>query len=938
MKPILSIDIETRSKLDLKDCGVFRYANDPSTKVMCIGYAFTGEPAKIIRTFEGELPPREVIDHIKAGGLVSAFNAAFDVTVLNLHQYAGMSQIRPFQIVDTQAMANACGLFGKLDDVLQQLGAENRKDAEGKKVMLKLCKPNRKGVWVETPELLEKLYDYCINDVNIEKQLLDKLPRLPAMEQFLWEDIYKANLRGVPIDVKAAKHLAHLVDKAKEQAAVRIEYITRGAVKGLDAHKQLKEWIQDKGVYCESTDKASVTSLLNSELPDNVREVLTLRQENGLSSTAKLEAMIRCEVNGFVRGVTSYYGANTGREAGRLVQMQNLARPETKHDKIEKALDTTDFRGMLEDLGSIPKVAKDCIRGLIQAPEGYKWVSADYSNIEGRVLAWLAGEEWRLQAFRDQDAGKGGDMYVLSYKQTFKCCDDEALSNRQKGKTLELACLTKETKVLTAKGWKQIIEISEKDLLWDGDKWVKSKGVHFMGFQNVINVMGVSITKNHMVLTNRWEEIQDVLKGGTLYLAMETGKEALQSLGALGIDFTAKVGTLNLKSFVIAAAMRTLLRLVVIYAANLQRVICALKQRLERGKKNILSTLTLYKTWSIGGDYSGGFQLFSQEQTPRMTRRGIMERGGYSLTNLGEKIRRFFLSTSLHLKGGTNRVLNSIGSIMIKGTSRAICGSLVRARTLRIEEVYTNFKSAYLNWKHKLKDLKQRRAVYDIVDCGDLNRFVIKCSDGAMVVHNCGFQGGVGAFRRMEGIGQSPYSDAEVDVLIKAWRQANPAIVKLWEATQAAAVRAIKMPGALVQASRNTAFKCDGKVLKHYLPNGRAIWYQNAKLSAGKYGSEITYVGKDSVTGRICTLKTYGGSLVQGATQGTARDVLCAARFRLTSLGWDYRYSVHDEVNSLEPINGRSVDDYIKIMTMPVNWAEGLPVAAAGWEGRRYRK
>ena len=423
----LHIDFETYSLADLPSAGAEKYAADPSTGIWCMAWAFDdGDPAFWIPK-EGHLPV-DLEAHIAQGGLVWAHNVAFELAIWTsvLPQYAaGRPPLRVDQTRCTMSMALAMGLPGSLEGAGNALGLEDRKDDKGRRVMLQLSQPRVRPAlpgmaveWWDPTVALAKhqiLWEYCRQDVRAERALATRLLALsPAEERVRMLD-QLINSRGIGLDIPAAKGLASLVESERQRLDGRMRVLTGGVVSSGREVGRLAEWVSSQGIPVSSVARYEIEQLLDGAriLPPLVREALEIRRQVGLSSTAKIGAMLeRASEDGRMRGLLRYHGAATGRWTGGGPQPQNLPRGvlSLAPGEVDAFLrvaarvnGSTTEAGAFADLcwgAPAMRVAADCLRGLLVAGKGKDLVGADLSSVEARVLAWLAGEEGVLEEFR----------------------------------------------------------------------------------------------------------------------------------------------------------------------------------------------------------------------------------------------------------------------------------------------------------------------------------------------------------------------------------------------------------------------------------------------------------------------------------------------------------------------------------------------------------
>lgn len=444
---LLSIDIETYSSIDLTKWGVYRYVDAPDFKILLFAYAFDDESVEIVDFTAGEELPYRVRNALMSKDYIkTAFNANFEITCINkfFNINLDISQWRC-----TAVMALELGLPGRLGKVAEVLGNDEQKDTRGKKLINYFCKPCKptKANDGRTRNLPEhnvedwKIFkEYCIQDVETERAIRKRLEKFSITdnEQKLWVYDQRINSRGVRLDIKFIQNAISFNESAQNELIAKSKSIT--GLENTNSVAQLKKWVSERlGKNIEKLDKAVVEELIKNSDNTEVVKVLRLRQSLGKSSVAKYSAMINgvCSDNR-LRGLLQFYGANrTGRWAGRIVQVHNLPQNHLPDLAEAKELVLNNDYDTFEMLYDVPKTLSELIRTSFIPSDGRRFIVADFSAIEARVVAYLAREQWRLDVFKNR-----GDIYCASASQMFGVPVEKHGINghlRQKGKIAELA-------------------------------------------------------------------------------------------------------------------------------------------------------------------------------------------------------------------------------------------------------------------------------------------------------------------------------------------------------------------------------------------------------------------------------------------------------------------------------------------------------------------
>ncbi|MFD3768906.1 DNA polymerase, partial [Paenibacillus lactis] len=443
---LLQIDLETYSSVDIKKSGVYPYVEAPDFEILLFAYAWDDEPVTVIDFTDFEELPGDVLKALTDPRIIkTAFNANFERTALAKHLGVPMP---PEQWHCSSVHALTMGLPGDLDGVAKVLKVDQQKDSAGKaliKYFSTPCKPTKanggrtRNLPYHDPVKWQQYKEYNQQDVEAERAVRKAIEKyeISEFEHRLWALDQKINDNGICLHPDLPARAIECDNAFKERTIEEAKELT-----GLDnpnSPAQLKAWLEEEeGIQIDGLTKDTIPTLIKEVKSDRARAMLKLRQQLAKTSVKKYEAMerARCQ-DGRVRGLLQFYGANrTGRWAGRLVQVQNL--PQNKIPDLELARDlllSGDYELLEMLFGAPPFVLSQLIRTAFIPSPGSRFIIADFSAIEARVIAWLAGENWRLEVFKTH-----GKIYEASAAQMFNLSLEEITKElRQKGKIAELA-------------------------------------------------------------------------------------------------------------------------------------------------------------------------------------------------------------------------------------------------------------------------------------------------------------------------------------------------------------------------------------------------------------------------------------------------------------------------------------------------------------------
>lgn len=525
----LAIDIETYSDVDLISCGVYKYSSSPYFEILLIAYSVDDKETVCIDVANGEEPPKEFMEMLFDDTVTkTAFNANFERTCFsNYYQHS----FRPEAWRCTAVQAAMLALPLSLEGVGAVLGLDKQKMTEGKELIKYFCSPCKatksnggrtRNLPKDAPEKWRQFKTYCIRDVDVEKQIRQRLAKfpIPKREQEIYCLDQRINDRGIMVDRNLVNHAVACDLLYKETATARAYELT--GLENPNSVSQLKLWLKEKGLEVDSLAKDTVKDL-SMKAEGDVQEVLKLRLATSKTSVKKYEAIDRSVcAESRVHGLLQFYGANrTGRWAGRLVQIHNLPQNHLPDLELARALVS---EGRYEKVElfyeSTPNVLSELIRTAFVAKPGCRFIISDYSAIEARVLAWLAGEEWRLQVFETH-----GKIYEASASAMFHVPIEEITKTsplRQKGKISELALgYGGAVGALTSMGALKM-GLTEEELPGLVSTW-RSANPHITAFWWAVDDAAITAVRDKK--TSRVGRVSFEYKSGILFVTLPSGRK-----------------------------------------------------------------------------------------------------------------------------------------------------------------------------------------------------------------------------------------------------------------------------------------------------------------------------------------------------------------------------------------------------------------------------
>ena len=447
----ISWDLETYSSVDLTKCGVYRYCESEDFEILLAAYSIDGGAVQVTDLACGEKLPQEILDALEDETVEKwSYNSQFErICLSRLLGYPAGDYLAPESWRCSMVWASTLGLPRSLESVGAVLGLEKQKLTEGKDLIRYFCVPCRptkanggrtRNLPEHDPEKWERFKAYNLRDVETEMQIQERLSRFPVPD-FIWEEYQldqEINDRGIGVDMELVRQAIAMDARSREWLTASMQELTE--LENPNSVQQMKQWLADHGLETDTLGKTAVAELVKTA-PEPLREVLSLRQQLAKNSVKKYTAMENAVcADSRAHGMFVFYGANrTGRFSGRLIQLQNLYKntmPDLAQARALVRSGNYEALSMLYE--DIPDTLSQLIRTAFVPQDGRKLIVADFSAIEARVLAWLAGEKWVLEVFE-----KGGDIYCETAARMFHCRVEKHGENaelRQKGKQATLSC------------------------------------------------------------------------------------------------------------------------------------------------------------------------------------------------------------------------------------------------------------------------------------------------------------------------------------------------------------------------------------------------------------------------------------------------------------------------------------------------------------------
>ena len=904
----LWLDRETFSEYDLKEVGTYRYADHAED--LLISYAIGDGPAQV-----WDCTAEPIHDALymamQEADIVWAHNAQFDKAI---HKGPAQRALPPIALDRWQcsmALALSHALPASLAELCEALEIpdDQAKLAEGKKLINLFCKPqpaNRKvqrATRLTHPAEWARFKVYAAQDIEAMRACVRRMPRWnwDASAIAEWHCDQRINERGFYADRELTQAGIRAAVTEKTRIGTRFRELTGGVVDRPSQRAQFCAYLNEQ--FCVNLDNTRGETF-QQELKDpsmdaRCAELMRLSIASNKTSTAKYAALDPAiQADQRFRGGLQFAGAGrTRRWAGRMFQAQNLpSRGLPAAEAVELYIDMLKVNSHDLYFDDLMRYGAAALRGIVTPAPDNKLVVADLANIEGRMLAWVAREQWKLAAFREYDAGTGPDLYNITAVSIIGG-DPWNVPKKDRnvfGKVPDLACLAADTRVLTQRGLVPIVSVLTTDFLWDGESWVNHEGLQDHGVRPVVNVDGITATPDHLINTQgTWLQAWELATNAdTLNRALATGSVSYASLGLSEVPGAASARC----SCSALAGVQCLTLLNPTCVAEKQPAATGAPSKKALTPENTFGDMqTCAPTRHTADGCSTGWPLLLTAAETQTTKRTPTTAGAASgCTPNGCKTENSSSDTCCPYLDGTTPSSNWTGRTQTGATCRGTCGSSPSEKTATTSEQSQDSK----------QKLPTSQPVYDLLNAGPRHRFLVKSDSGWLLVHNSGYQGGVAGYQtfahaygikmadhwdtiqkqiapghvakawdNLNSWGRKSQQSLEIsdiewvasETCKLAWRARHRATVQFWYDLQTAAKNAINEWGSVQSAGPYIKVRCvnhqDQRWMLVKLPNGRYITYFEPRLIDGA----ITYMGESAEEGKTTRqwirVWTHGGKM-----------------------------------------------------------------------------
>ena len=961
---LLFLDTETYSPESLSGgsgVGAYKYAEHPEAAVALTAYALDDAPVRVLGE-PGDDPDEwgeyeRFFEMLQDPGVLKvAHNASFDRVQLSAYVCGRGTGwfLHPAQWADTMHIAALSGLPRGLDALAAALGVEG-KDSAGPALIRRFAVPQRatkkraagRIYGFQEPEKWAEYEHYCAQDVETLRDVwhaLEADPYAVTPPEGVERDVEVAselvNDLGLPVDRSLVTDGIAAERRARTALYGQLQEVT--GLENPASTAQLTAWLKescDRLADLPDVRRKTLEALLDDSdgMPDRVVTALRLRVDLARTSGRKLHVLDRATgAHDRIRGCFQYAGAHTGRWAGRLAQPQNLPREQLPAGESVEGVQAAVRRGEQVPQTTVAAL----IRPAISQPPSTSILVCDYSSIEAIVLAWLAREQWVVDAYREQR-----DLYVETAARMSQAVGHEM--TRQEGKVALLGCIARGTPVLTDCGEVPIEKVTARHRVFDGHTFVEHGGVIYKGQRRVIRYGGLEATPDHEV----WAEIDGKSRKVRFGYAAARGARPVHprpSGAAVWLGEDHPVGGQSLVQAPRRVRVRSLHGL-------RPRSLDQLQQPQAGGEQGLPVVLEPARSPEVGLQEAGSRDVSVHEpgesglvsiRRPGHHLRLRVDRGSCGLghgayTSPGPRIGARPNRQRSRVRARKSAVGHSSGKLResrmhtagrISAGRMALLGKHRPEKAQRGALARGDYRAGRARGHREAQVLARYRKtapVYDIANAGPHHRFVA----AGVLVHNCGYGSGPTGLRTFAGPGPT---DEQLRAQVDAWRAANPAITALWRRLE----EEFKGGGPIIGAPQR-----DVRVL--HLPSGRCLTYRGVHATLNRWGQPSAAFYDP---GKKHDVETYGGRLAENLTQAVARDVLAAALVRLQGAGFKVVGHVHDEVIIEGPGSwvdadgmptlegGRAFAEVRRLMTEPNPWSTSLPLRAAGAVMARYGK